>query len=72
MTPNSTTTMNNVFSINNVKLIDIMTSLPLCKPKKLPNHSNKPYTLPMGHNLAHPVDNGDGDFSIPSDIRCPW
>ncbi|KAK7330457.1 hypothetical protein VNO77_24651 [Canavalia gladiata] len=67
----TTTTMDDVFSVGNVELIDNPSSPHLRRrrgrPKKLPNHSDKPLSLATGRRLGRTVDSG-GDFIVPVDI----
>lgn len=68
-TPSSTTAMEDVFSVGNVELIDNSTASPHLRrrrgrPKKLPNHSDKPFAAER--RLARTVDSA-GDFTVPSD-----
>ncbi|XP_061338610.1 protease Do-like 9 isoform X2 [Gastrolobium bilobum] len=61
-------TMDDVFSVGNVELIDNTTSPDLRRrrgrPKKLPNHSDKPPALATGRRLARPIDNSV-DCTVP-------
>ncbi|XP_014506067.1 protease Do-like 9 [Vigna radiata var. radiata] len=72
--PNSASnaaSMEDVFSVSNVELIDNTASPRVRRhrgrPKKLPVHSDKPLSLATGRRLSRPLDKGDGDFSVPSD-----
>ncbi|RZC10808.1 Protease Do-like 9 isoform B [Glycine soja] len=67
--PNSTSTaMDDVFSVGNVELIDTTASPHHRRLRARPNHSEKPHALPTGRRHARPLDNGGGDFSVPSDV----
>ncbi|RDX79627.1 Protease Do-like 9, partial [Mucuna pruriens] len=66
--PNSSTTsMDDVFSVGNVELIDNTASPHLGRrrgrPKKLPNHSEKSVSLTTGRRPARPLENG-GDVGV--------
>ncbi|XP_061338611.1 protease Do-like 9 isoform X3 [Gastrolobium bilobum] len=66
--PSNNSTMDDVFSVGNVELIDNTTSPDLRRrrgrPKKLPNHSDKPPALATGRRLARPIDNSV-DCTVP-------
>jgi len=61
--------MEDVFSVGNVELIDNTASPRVRRargrPRKLPVHSEKPLSLATGRRLVRPLDKGD--FSVPGD-----